>query len=170
LKLDPVEQADHIAHIATCSPCFSRVQALRKRTKRRRLIGGAGLAVLILGLSVFKWQDHATPAVYAATIDLRKAPIVRGTDRAPVVVVELPRGRVSLSVMLPVGSQAGTHHFALLRGDRAVAGPVSGAWSRNQGVDSAQVTLDTTRLSPGTYQLLVRHEEVDWATYVVRIR
>ena len=169
-KLDPVEQADHIAHIATCSPCFSRVQALQKRTKRRKLIGGVGLAMLILGLSVFKWQDHATPTVYAATIDLRKAPIVRGSDRAPTVVGELPRGRIHLSVILPVGSQAGTYHFALTQGDRAVAGPVTGPWSRNQGVDAAQVTLDTTSLSPGTYQLLVRHEEVGWAGYVVRIR
>lgn len=170
-KIDPVEQADLIAHIATCSPCFSRVQALRKRSKRRKLIGGAGLAVFfLLGLSVFKWQDHATPAIYTATIDLRKAPIVRGTARAPVVVGELPRGRVSLSVILPVGSQAGTYHFALLRGGRTVAGPVKGPGSRSQGVDVAQVTLDTTSLSAGAFRLLVRHEEVGWAAYVVRIR
>ena len=169
-KLDPVEQAHHIAHIATCSPCYSRVQALQKRTKRRKLIGGAGLAVLVLGLSVFKWQDPSTPAVYSATIDLRKAPIVRGAERAPVVVGELPRGRISLSVILPVGSQAGTYHFALTQGDRAVAGPVTGPWSRNHGVDAAQVTLDTTSFSPGVYQLLMRHEAVDWATYVVHVR
>jgi hypothetical protein len=110
------------------------------------------------------------PAAYTATIDLRKAPVMRGSGNPAAVVGELPRGRVTLSVTLPVGSQEGTYYFALVQNDRTVVGPVSGPGRRNQGFDVAVATLNTAAIRAGSYQLLVRHETVDWAAYLVRVR
>ena len=170
--IDTVEGADHIRHVLTCSPCYRRIQALRRRAKSRRSIGGAAVAILALlgGSMWFIRHNPQQPAAYTATFDLRKAPVMRRSGNSAGVIGELPRGRVTLSVILPVGSQEGTYYFALMHDGRPVVGPVSAPGRRNHGVDAAEVTLDTSGLAQGIYRLAVRHEAVDWTTYVIRIR
>ena len=166
-KLDPVKAAGSIAHVVRCSPCFRRVQALRKARSRRRAIGGAGVAVIAL-VSGWVWRRPAKH--FTATIDLRRAPIMRGGQRDAVVVGELPRGNVTLALVLPIGSLPGTYHLALARDGKLVGKDATGTGQRRAGVDSASFQLDTTNANSGIHQLMVRHESELWTAYSVLVR
>ena len=166
-KLDPVKAAGSIAHVVRCSPCFRRVQALSKARSRRRALGGAGVAVIAL-VSGWAWRRPAKQ--FTVMIDLRKAPIMRGSQPDTVIVAELPRGIVTLTLVLPIGSLPGTYHLALTRDGKLVGKDASGTSQRRAGVDSASFQLDTTNANSGIHQLMVRHESVFWTAYMVAVR
>lgn len=170
-SLDIVAGADTINHVASCSPCFQRVQALRRRsTTRRRAAGGAGLA-LFGALTGWAWYRSSRPPApvhrFTATLDLRKAPIMRGAPRSNAIVGQLPRGLVTLTVFLPIGSLPGTYSFVLANSGRALASPTTATVTRQGGADATTFELDTTHAKPGDHQLLVRHESLDWTAYAI---
>jgi hypothetical protein len=105
-----------------------------------------------------------------AQLDLRPYAIVRGesptTERPQ---LQLPRGLVLLTLLLPTGSEPGTYDLEI-RDSGAVsrASARGDAQLRNQ-VTTLDITVATGSLSPGAYRLAVRHAGDGWQEFTLRI-
>lgn len=181
-KKDILQHWDVLDHICTCSPCFSEHLAFRKRVYRRETILRIfGLAVITLGLAgaYTLWQLHWRPVDSLTTAELRKAippgPVEPTTsvtaaslnfanwalnrsspDQPPLKPPVLKRGKLSLTIQLPLMSQPGTY--------RVVLSPVQGLSLLDRSVRARMVDgsttldnieVDTTAASSGMYTLIV---------------
>jgi hypothetical protein len=105
-----------------------------------------------------------------AQLDLRPYAIMRGEpqtmERPP---LQLPRGWVVLTLLLPTGSEPGLYEVEIRD-----SGAVSMASARGQAdlrhqVTTLDVTVATGSLSPGRYHLAVRHVGDGWQEFPLRI-
>lgn len=105
-----------------------------------------------------------------AQLDLRLYAIMRGEtqtmERPP---LQLPRGRVLLTLLLPTGSEPGPYDVEI-RDSRAVlrTSARGDAELRNQAT-TLGVSVSTQSLSPGAYQLAVRHVGDEWQQFPLKI-
>ena len=182
-KKDILQHWDVLDHICTCSPCFSEHLAFRNRVYRREtLLGIFGLAVIALGLAgaYTLWQLHWRPVDSLTIVELRKAippgPVEPTTsvtaaslnfanwalnrssaDRLPLIKPPvLKRGKLSLTIQLPLMSQPGTYRVVLstVQGSSLIDRSV-----RARMVDGSttldNIEVDTTAASSGMYTLIV---------------
>jgi hypothetical protein len=161
-------------HLASCSECFAEFRGFRgdwkrSRKARRRIIGWAVAASLIIasGIGIREYQHSraaqiatvemtATKAVNA-NVDLFNAGTVRGEDDGANALkqVSLPVAIVQLSVTLPRFSESGHYEVLVSRdklGDEVVA-KGSGDAVANAGKVTVDVTLDLRAAKPGPYFL-----------------
>ena len=93
---------------------------------------------------------------------------------APPVVGELqriPRGPLSLSVYLPLGSQPGPYEIHL-RKDQPNSAPLAiftGSAQIESGLTVLRISPDFSALQAGTYILAIRHDEESWRYYRVAL-
>ncbi len=171
-RMDRAEAKAHYSHITHCSPCWSEYREIRGRTRGRRAAGGAALGILMLAAGWFGyrgWGPEPAELVADVTLDLRRAPNMRGGGAERRVVGTLPRGRVNLTIYLPVGSEEGAY-VVEIRSNSQRLGSVVGEAHRISGAELLKVSILTARLAPGPYELRLRHQMVvDWETHTVRI-
>jgi hypothetical protein len=144
----------------------------------------AALAVLVLGISLLRWNTDAGAPMLAASlsslVDQSGSPlpiagahaIFRKRADAYDAVIELPASRQAIelrvlpdaSAVTSTASGADTRYRVSLSliGASATA-EASGSIERLQAADDGFVTMfvDSSRLSPGTYQLVVESETGD---------
>jgi hypothetical protein len=169
-------------HIGKCSPCYQELRTIQQTdagrrvaaTTRRRLAWAAA-AILLISVGAGAWLmtrgGNSGAASVSAQLDLRPYAIARGetqpADRPP---LQLTRGRVLLTLLLPTGSEPGPYDVEIRIGSpRANAVAQGNAELRDQ-VTNLQVTLDLAQFSRGTYQLAVRRQGEDWQTFPVQLR
>lgn len=179
------ESADLVDHIGTCSPCFAEYSQYRAAHERRvwafSTLGCAAAAILLyVGSSlVFSgWSGPPSSKEVARSpeqprelvLDLRHKGVTRGATPEPQendAAPRLPRGRLALSIYLPIGSEEGTYEVALF----SPAGePVSGAGGEarlENFIVILPVDLDLANLSRGSYELGIRRVGTLWNTYSV---
>jgi hypothetical protein len=169
-------------HISKCSPCYQELRTIQQTdaarrvaaTTRRRLAWAAA-AVLILSVGVGAWLISRGSGSGAAAVnvqlDLRPYAVARGEsqpgDRPP---LQLPRGRVLLTMLLPTGSEPGPYDVEMRNGSSRANAVAQGNAELRDQVTSLQVTLDLAPLSRATYQLAVRRQGDDWQTFPVQLR
>ncbi|MCL4849383.1 MAG: hypothetical protein KJ066_22755 [Acidobacteria bacterium] len=189
----PVEDPAY-DHLTKCSPCYREVRALQqtaagrraaKAGSRRRLLAIAAAAVLVVGATV-AWLVFSRPgdvppggdvggrtavAELAVQVDLREYALMRGGEgQADLPPISLPRGRLNLTLLLPVGSEAGQYDLQLRD---AVSTTVASAIGEAQIVDfvtTLRASLETGALAPGAYELAVRRGDGDWRVFEVDVR
>jgi hypothetical protein len=181
------ESPDLIDHIATCSPCFIEYSRYRTAHKRRVAIlfsiaSSALLALCFLLVRARILPTGQTPALQGEAargaaplervLDLRLSGIPRG--EAPEAkdgqIPRLPRGRLTLSVYLPTGSESGIYEIALANaaGESLVTG--SGEAMLQNYIQVLPVSLDLTKFPAGRYELRIRGgPAVQWNSYVIVI-
>ncbi len=189
----PVEDPAY-DHLTKCSPCYREVRALQQAaasrhapsgTSRRRLLAAAAAAVLVVAATVawlvFSQLGDVPPAgevtggtevaELAVQIDLREHAVMRGGEgQANLPPISLPRGRLNLTLLLPVGSEAGRYDLQLRD---ALSTAVASATGEAQIVDfvtTLRATFETGALAPGAYELAVRREDGDWRVFGVEVR
>jgi hypothetical protein len=142
--------------------------------QRRRILTWAAAAVFALAAASGVWMltkgSTAVATEFQAQLDLRPYAIMRGetqtTERPP---LQLPRGRVLLTLLLPTGSEPGPYDVEIR--DSGAVSKASGrgdAELRNH-VTTIDVSVVTGSLSPGAYQLAVRHVGDGWQEFPLRI-
>jgi hypothetical protein len=177
-------------HLASCSECFAEFRGFRgdweqSRKARRRIIGWAVAASLIVTGGVGIWEYHsqaghivtvqlASTKPVNANVDLFNAGTVRGgdDDTNSVEQVSLPAAIVQLSVTLPRFSEAGRYEVLLSRDKFAneVLAKGSGEAVDNAGKVIVGVTLDLRAAKPGAYFLAtVRGSDNGMYYYPVQI-
>jgi hypothetical protein len=174
-------------HLLKCSPCYREFRALqqsgvskRADTRPRVVWYAASAAALLLVIAgayfILPNQRSRTPveqpgsasatAELRAELDLRKYTVARTDQITPErPPVSLPRGRLTATILLPVGSEPGTYEVQILDSNlRSVASATGDAEIRDF-VTTLRATIDIRSLQPGTYQLALRRHGEDWRLF-----
>ena len=169
-KADFRQSEQAVLHIGGCSPCFIEYTALQKQATRRKTVELvlASAALLILAVAGgWAWRKHwlrgigpnvATNMSYQkVTADLRNRLILRG-DQVPSAnsgPIELPRGRLDLTLLLPNGSGPGYYEVIVSTDSEKPLVSTTGVAVNRTGVTTLKVRLGTAKLDPGTYLLAI---------------
>jgi hypothetical protein len=167
-------------HTARCSPCFREVKAFeteaKNASKRWRAALAIGAVVLVsTALLIFRdrFSTRLPAGVETATMDLRRYTAFRNDGekpndgRAPVVLI---RGHLTVSVLLPVGAEAGRYEYKVLNdGLQMVLSGEGDARFENQAAKLI-ARLNTDNLPGGHYSFWLRQPGFDWRSYQIEIR
>ena len=180
-------------HIVNCSPCYREFRSFQQAnaaassprssvTTTRWLIGAAALVVTATGVWVFVMgspvvnddQDRAPAAQMAQVrteLDLRKHSVARSEEkRAAPQPISLPRGHLKLTLLLPVGYEAGEYEVQLLDSNLASKGSTRGSAAIRDYVATLEADLQTGDLAPGPYQLAIRRQGESWQMFPVELK
>jgi hypothetical protein len=186
----PVDSADLIDHIGTCSPCFveySRYRAAHKRRVRISYALAAAAAVVVLSLAIARsvhipgGQLSPSPKeiarspvqgdrVTALVLDLRMKGVSRSdTPDRPgnEIPPRLPRTRLSLSIQLPIGSEDGIYDVALTSPAGKSMLETRGEAKLQTFVEVLLVEVNLADLAPGPYQLRLRRTQTQWISFSI---
>lgn len=176
-------------HLTKCSPCYREFRALQDARAPQRRAGAfkwlataaAVLVALAAGWFLLIARDRAVPTDQIARqesqtpelrteLDLRKYAVTRSdqekVERQP---IPLPRGRLSITVLLPVGSEPGTYEVQVLDSGLKSRGSASGEAEIRNFVTTLETTIDLSSLRPGAYQLALRRQGEDWRLFPAKV-
>jgi hypothetical protein len=176
---------DHVMH---CSPCFGDLLAIRKnnaRKQRARRIVAAGTVAAVLLVAVATWLfsrgifrlPNINPPSGGSTalvsqLDLRNRSVTRGNSEAQGQNENLiiPRGQLSLVVLLPFGSEDGDYEVEVLRQVDHPLASGRGKATIKDGITTLRASVDTTHLEPGNYLLGLRRLHLPWTFNAVNLQ
>jgi len=178
-------------HFAKCSPCYKELRALQQadatklsaaRRRRTILAAAAVVAVAVAGTwFIMRSTDVGAPAAVTAPnteaaaqtarLDLRPLAVTRSEDRkADTAPLEVPRGRVNATILLPVGASSGAYEVRILDKDLKARGTAKGSADIRDFVTTLEAAIDASDLEPGDYQLTLRREGGEWQMFPLRVR
>ena len=136
---DPVGE-----HVSKCSPCYREMRAIQQaegirpadeRRASRTWWPAAAAAVLVVAAGLAAWLAYGnrqpaplrrpnrswpTPSRWRSTLDLRKYGVTRSdTPAEELPPLVLPRAKVKLTLLLPVGSEPGEYQVKILAAESA---------------------------------------------------
>ena len=79
----------------------------------------------------------------------------------------LPRGKLSLSILLPIGSEDGMYDVALIGSSRQPLLTATGSAKLQDFVEVLPVMLNLADLAPGPYELRIRRAQTPWNAYPI---
>ena len=177
-------------HLTKCSPCYREFRALQGAQVPQPRVGAfkwiaaaAALLVVLVGAwFFFATRERAEPTGQVASsqessalelrteIDLRQYAVTRSdqkqSDRPP---LPLPRGRLSVTILLPTGSEPGSYEIQALDSELKSRASTTGQAEIRNYITTLQGTIDLKSLAPGTYQLALRRRGEDWQLFPARI-
>jgi len=142
----------------------------------------AAAAILALAVAgswfVFRQTDDTRPpapsmaqATQVASLDLRPLAVTRSDEqKAAAAPLEIPRGRVNATILLPVGSSPGAYELRILDGDLRVRASAKGSAEIRNYITTLQAAIDVGALDAGEYQLTLRREGGEWQMFPLRVR
>ena len=164
-------------HLTKCSPCYLETRALfedRRLHRRWHLLKAAAAAVIVVAIALAVWffaGSGSRPTELRAELDLRPYSLMRGepqeSSRRP---LPIPRARVALTMLLPVGSEAGMYEVQVLDSElRSIASAPGTAEIKNY-VTTLQTTVDLRSIASGTYQLAIRRSRQEWQLFPAQVQ
>ena len=178
-------------HFAKCSPCYKELRTLQQadaarlvasRRRRATLAAAAVVAVVIAGAwFVMRPIDRSakapstTPspqvAPQSARLDLRPLAVTRSEDRkADAPPLEVPRGPLEATILLPIGASPGVYEIRILDKDLTAMATAKGSADIRDFVTTLEARIDASALEPGEYQLTLRREGGEWQMFPLRVR
>lgn len=176
-------------HLSKCSPCYQEFRALQQRdgaarmsAARRKRLAYAAAAVLAFAVagSWFALRGGngvpiSTPTVnetapQVASLDLRPLAVTRSERQKSAGPLDVPRGRVNATILLPVGSSPGVYEVRILDRDLRVRASTTGSAEIRNYITTLEASLDTSGLDVGDYQLTLRREGGEWQMFPLRVR
>jgi hypothetical protein len=88
-------------------------------------------------------------------------------DREPLV---LRRGRVVLTLLLPVGSEPGRYEVQVLDAELVSRAFATGTAELVNQITTLRTTLHLEQLPAGAYQLAVRRDDEDWQMFSAQLQ
>jgi len=166
-------------HLRTCSPCRIDVRKLGRALGIQAAPAGsvwaprgwAAAVVLVVAVGLWMWMGTHVPGPVAVTGDLRPHALTRGDQPLSLAppVVEWPRQRVRVTVLLPTASEPGSYEIALRTSDgRSLATGIGDANVRDF-VTRLSADLDLRTVRSGLYDLAVRRTGEEWQLFPIRI-
>ncbi|HZW05293.1 MAG TPA: hypothetical protein VFF58_00155 [Candidatus Nitrosotalea sp.] len=180
-------------HLLKCSPCYREFRALqqsglpKRDDARPRAMWLAASAAALLLMIAGAWfvlsnqrsrppqeqpgQTAPAAAELRAELDLRKYSVAR-TDQSAreLPPVSLPRGRLTATILLPVGSEPGPYEVQILDSNLRSVTSASGDSEIRDFVTTLRATIDLGSLPPGTYQLALRRHGEDWRLFPATVK
>jgi hypothetical protein len=186
-KLSLEQVVEWVDHVGFCSPCYVEYDTLRRQAVSRRWMQfgaiAAGIAIVVaLGIWAWfgGWPQHPVGrggevargeagAYQVCRLDLRNRFVLRGggeeSPKPPSGPLELNRGRLDLTLDLPIGSREGQYEIQVLEQPGKPVASASGSAKIQNYVTVLQVKIDLRNVSPGRYLLGIRRPELDWTYY-----
>jgi len=106
--------------------------------------------------------------VQLAVLDLRKRGITRGSSNNSRGHLTLPRGRLKLSIYLPIGSEEGAYEVRI--SGRGQSQRATGHASFKNYVTVLTIGVDTTTFETGRYVLAIRQAGWGWYRYLLQVK
>ena len=164
-------------HLTKCSPCYLETRAFfeeRVLQRRWQFVRAAAAAAVVVAIAVAAWffaGSRSRPTELRAELDLRPYALTRGEPQeSGRQQLPLPRARVALTMLLPVGSEAGMYEVQVLDSElRSVASAPGTAEIKNY-VTTLQSALDLNSVAPGAYQLAIRRSGQEWQLFPARVQ
>lgn len=175
-------------HFAKCSPCYQELRALQQadvasaslKSRKRMISAAAAVLALVVAGSWFvvrrgdgsraPVQPTSGSPTQVANLDLRPLAVTRSEDQKSVKPLEVPRGRVNATILLPVGASPGVYEVRILDGDLRVRASARGSAAIRNYVTTLEAPIDVSNVDVGDYQLTLRREGGDWQMFPVRVR
>lgn len=159
-----------VDHIATCAPCFEEYNRQRRHYRLRRtgavVLGCGGL--LILGLY---WKHgpekqrapqeivakEAPAPVLTATLDYTNWTAQRSEQARPkpAEAPHLTRGRLDLSIKLPIGTEDGVYTVQFRSNGDGPAAEATGNATWNGTSEVLKITTDLRTVPSGSYTVAI---------------
>lgn len=142
-----------------------------KKPYRKLLPTAAAVAVVAIAAGVWiHVQDVRIARIPVdLTIDLTQRGALRGAEQPSFPPVLLQRRLLNLAIRLPIGSNPHIYQVALWR-DGKILIQTSDPGTFSDGITTVRVRMDCHRFPKGSYLLLIRHDDSDWADYSAVIR
>ena len=182
-------------HIVNCSPCYREFRSLQQanavtteqlaQTRRRwQVVAAAAVVFALVGMGAWLLltQRQAVDAPRVAQsikqtpelptqLDLRKYSVTRSEGKTVTQpVLELPRARLDLTMLLPVGSEPGAYDVQVLDSDLRSRATATGSAEIRNYITTLRTTLDVQELPAGSYQLAVRRQGEEWQMFPANVR
>jgi len=158
-------------HLTRCAPCYLEVRALQEeaRVRRRRSwfqVAAAAVLVIAVALGVWFFTTRPGPVTdVQAQLDLRPYAQTRSDTpdgRQPLL---LPQGRLTLTMILPVGFEPGSYEVQLLDAALASRASSTGTATRENFETTLRTTMDLAGVAAGSYQLAIRRANEEWQLF-----
>lgn len=176
-KCRPPDEAEDVQHVATCSPCFTEYETIRRAWKRQRTVATGALAAACLaiigvaGFSLFGRYSAPVRTPPKRLVDLRPFESFRGgAPGSPGPVILRPENQ-RLVILLPIGSGEGQYVLRILDATGATRIETTGNAMIKNYVTTVEAPFDLRSLPPGRFTLTVRRAAALASTsYPVEIR
>jgi hypothetical protein len=164
-------------HLARCSNCYRAMRARQQATTamtaahRRRVFRWLGAVATLVIVCVATWlfvqrggeRRRPSDLELQARLDLRGYGVVRSTpDQPEQQPLRLRRGRLRLTLLLPVGFESGEYDLQLLDSDMQSRVSATGKADIRSYVTTLETNLDLRALSAGSYRLALRRRGENW--------
>ena len=175
-KRRPTDDAEDVQHVATCSPCFTEYETIRRAWKRQRTVSAGALVAACLAIigvaGLFFFGRYIAPQrIPKRLVDLRPFESFRGAAPGSPGPVILRRENQMLVILLPIGSGEGQYVLRLLDASGATRTEATGNAMIKNYVTTVEAPFDLRSLSPGRFTLTVRRAAAVASTsYPVEIR
>jgi hypothetical protein len=166
-----------VQHLTICSPCFQDYSRYRRQARNQTIFRGAlaaAVAIVVIGAAVLSgvgrgWFQRPSEPLIAAVLDLRPLSPTRGEEPPEAgAVLTLRRGRLGITIQLPVGSEDGAYDVAVMLSGRVLQSGQGTARSQDS-VMVLTVRMDLRSLGPGRYAFGVRRVGSAWQEYPLRL-
>jgi hypothetical protein len=171
----PVSDPGYV-HLTRCSPCYREVRGFHeawKRHRRQRRLTMVAAAAVVVAVGVGAWYavTRGSRADLLAELDLRPYAVTRGApaDSGPPPLV-LPRGRLTLTMKLPVGFEPGVYDLQLLDSSLTSRASATGTATMEDFVTTLRTSVDLGSVSAGPYQMALRRQGEDWQLFPARVK
>ncbi|MHB8412581.1 MAG: hypothetical protein ACYDDI_11640 [Candidatus Acidiferrales bacterium] len=186
-KMDLHEAEKWLLHLGSCSPCFIEYTAYQKQAARRKtleLVLASAALLIVTGLAGWLWKGHwfhgiggkptvATVMPYQkVTVDLRNRIVFRGEQppSANSGPIQLPRGRLDLTLLLPKSDGPGNYEVRVSTELEKPLVTTTGIAVNQNGIPALKVKLDVSNLSSGGYLLVIGRAGVEQREYPLVVK
>jgi len=158
------------------------MEAFREYHSQQRIFGirrtwafaSAGvIAIAVLAVVVWIVRTHTwrPTELRAATLDLTDRAVLRGPDENPPnPPLQLPRGKLNLTVYLPVGSEPGMYEMQVVRGAGEPVWGGEGEARLENHTTTLHMKVDLRDWKPGQYSLGIRPKGWSWTYYPLVVK
>ncbi len=173
-RTDLREARDQVLHIGMCSPCFAEYSVFRKQAKRSKtleLVLACVALLLVIGGAGWLWEANVAHKTseqpQAIALDLRNWVVLRGdqTPSANSGPIQLPRGRLDLTISLPSGSQTGNYEVQVsTESGKTLVNAIGNAAIEN-GITVMKARVDLSKIYSGNYLLGIGQPGMERRSY-----
>ena len=138
---------------------------------RRLIPAAAAVAAVVIAFGIWIHVQNAGKAAVPLnrTINLTQEGPVRGAEQPKETPVEFRQRILNLTILMPIGSEAGEYGVAIARNGKILAQATAPGTFKN-GITTVHVRLDCRRFPRGPYEFLTRSDQSGWASFPMVIR
>lgn len=115
-------------------------------------------------------REQKPAEAHVVVLDLRKRGVARGESNAQDGHLNLPRGRLKLSIYLPIGSEEGNYEVRISGRQKNQVLTAKGKAGMQGHLNVLIVEADTSTFGAGSYTLAIREVGWGWNRYPLKVK